>query len=173
MAKNRIAGHFPSEVAPGWETGFRDDIESLYCPPPSDLMVSFEDPIKYKLRKNLWAVVEELKQSEADRLERRIESLERAALSMRGSIYPIDSLIPGSMVVTKTIHAQVTFEEECYIARFVDANVNASGDSEIDAIEMLKDAIASTFLAFVENEHRLGVEPERQLAVLREFIRSE
>ena len=173
MAKNRIAGHLGSKVAPGWKIEYEDDYESLYCPPPSNLMVSLEEPIEYKLGKSLWAAVEELKQSEADRLERRIESLERAALSMRGSIYPIDSLIPGRVVVTKTIHAQVTFEEECYIARFVDANVNASGDSEIDAIEMLKDAIASTFLAFVDNEHRLGEEPERQLAVLREFIRSE
>ena len=172
MARNRIASHLGRGVALGWAFDVEEDFQSLYCPRTSDLMVPLEDPAERKLRKNLRAAVEELRQSENERIERRIESLERAALSMRGVIYPIDSLIPGRVIVKKTIHAQVVYEDECYIARFVDANINASGESELDAVEMLKDAIAGAFLAFSEKEHLLGREPARQLAVLREFVRS-
>ena len=172
MAKNRIARHVDPSVTPGWDEGYTEEHLSLYCPRPSDPMAPPEEPIEQKGRKPLWAAVAELRQSEIEHLEKRIEFLEQAALSMRGSIYPIDSLIPSELEIKRTIHAQVTYEDESYLACFVDANINASGESELDAIEMLKARIATTFRNFAENEDRLGREPTRQLAVLREFVRS-
>ena len=168
MPKNRIAEYLDPEVMLVWGKEPRDEFEPFECYPIIDPMLPLE-PVESRHGKDLWDAVADLRRWE---LERRIEALEHAALSMRGVIYPIDSLIPGQVLVEKTIHAQVIYEDGCHIASFVDANINASGESELDAIEMLKDAIASTFLAFSEKEHLLGHEPTRQLAVLREFVRS-
>ena len=57
------------------------------------------------------------------------------------------------------------------MASFVDANMNASGETQLDAIEMLKDVIASSFRLFLSKPAVLGEEPKRQLAVLRHFVR--
>lgn len=165
MPKNRIAGHRLPQDAPAWGKESKDDIDFLDWP----LVLDPRGAVEHGHEVDFWDAVGVWRRNE---LERRIDTLEYAALSMRGAIYPIDSLIPGRVIVEKTIHAQVIYEDGCHVATFVDANINASGESELDAIEMLKDAIASTFLAFSEREHILGDEPARQLAVLREFVRS-
>lgn len=87
-------------------------------------------------------------------------------------IIPIDSFAPKPLISLKTIHAVVAFDDGAYVASFLDANINSSGDSELVAVEMLKEMIASAFVLFEEEEDKLGVEPRRQLAVLREFIKS-
>ena len=58
-----------------------------------------------------------------------------------------------------------------YVASFADANVNASGENEVEALEFLKDSVISAYCVLSELEAELGEEPQRQLAVLREFIR--
>ena len=63
-------------------------------------------------------------------------------------------------------------EGESYVASFVDANVNASGETVNDAVDNLKDMM----VALLESlgslpKKRLGKGPARQLAVLRAFIR--
>jgi len=172
MAENRLTEYF--ECPPGWlEDAEKSDPTSTYCPQADDLMSGYEEPVYAESHKSLWTVVEQLKQSEVDRLERRIEHLEHAAIAFRGVIYPVNSILPGRLFVKKTIHAQVVYEDDSYIACFADANINASGVSEIDAVENLRDSIATAFLAFSENQDRLGREPTRQLSVLREFIRSD
>ena len=59
----------------------------------------------------------------------------------------------------------------CFVASFVDANINASGETQLEAVEMLKDMISSSFQLFLTREAVLGDEPKRQLAVLRHFVR--
>ena len=86
-------------------------------------------------------------------------------------IVPVDSFAPQAIESLRTIHAVVTFEDGAYVAAFVDANINGSGDSPLEAVEMLKEMIASAFLFYEQNEAQLGSEPQRQLAVLREFIK--
>ena len=58
------------------------------------------------------------------------------------------------------------------IASFFDANIHASGDTEEEAFRNLKSLILDTFDSLsAEPAHRLGPEPTRQLAVLRQFVR--
>ncbi len=58
-----------------------------------------------------------------------------------------------------------------FVARFPDANCNASGDSEEDAVENLNDIVAATMeLLSSQPEDHLGRASKRQLAVLRECV---
>ncbi len=99
----------------------------------------------------------------------RVEALEQR-INQRSVIVPIQDLEPSPVDVKQPIFAVVQEEDGVYVASFVDANMNASGESQLDAVEMLKDVIASSFQLFLNKEAVLGEEPQRQLAVLRRFL---
>jgi hypothetical protein len=109
-----------------------------------------------------------------ENLERGLEDLKARTAQMqqsRPTIVPIQSLEPAPLAVTKTILAVVQQEDETFIASFFDANINASGETQLEAVEMLKDMIASTFRLLTKKETVLGEGPKKQLAVLRQFVR--
>lgn len=68
----------------------------------------------------------------------------------------------------------LTIEEEEgeFLARFEEANIAMSGDTEKEAIENVLADILDTFILFSREETNLGPEPARQLSVLRRHIRS-
>jgi len=84
---------------------------------------------------------------------------------------PIRSLGSRPLEVIQPIPAIVQEEDEVFIASFVEGNINASGENQLDAVEMLKDMIASSFRLLVRKESVLGEEPRRQLGILRRFVR--
>lgn len=86
-------------------------------------------------------------------------------------ITTIASLAPHPFQVLQPIYVVIRKDDEAYVASFADANVNASGETEQEAYEILKDSLVSAFCVLSDNESDLGLEPQRQLAVLREFIR--
>lgn len=88
-------------------------------------------------------------------------------------IAPISSLAPHPVELIKPIHAVVRFTDGAYVASFMDANINGSGESELEAFEMLKEMIVDLFEFMTDNEGTLGDEPRRQLTVLRQFLRGE
>ena len=47
--------------------------------------------------------------------------------------------------MVRPILAVVQKEDGVFVASFVDANINASGESQLDAVEMLQNMVASTF----------------------------
>ena len=79
----------------------------------------------------------------------RVEALEQR-INQRSVIVPIQDLEPSPVDVKQPIFAVVQEEDGVYVASFVDANMNASGESQLDAVEMLKDVIASSFSTFLE-----------------------
>jgi predicted RNase H-like HicB family nuclease len=85
---------------------------------------------------------------------------------------PVTTLGPRPFQVIRPIFAVVREDDGAFVAFFADANINASGDTRTEALEMLKDSLASRFRFFTEHEADLGDEPQRQLAVLREFLRA-
>ena len=103
-------------------------------------------------------------------LTERIEGIENR-LRGRSIVVPIQSLEPWPYDVIRPVQAVVQEEEGAFVASFFDANINASGESQLDAIEMLKDMLASSFRLLLAKESTLGEEPRRQLAVLKGFIR--
>lgn len=104
-------------------------------------------------------------------LEEEVENI-HDQLNRRSVIVPIQSFEPFEFEVTKPILAVVQEEDGVFIASFFDANINASGESQLDAIEMLKDMIVSSYQILETNEKILSTEPQRQLAILRNFIRA-
>ncbi len=61
---------------------------------------------------------------------------------------------------------------EGFTASFFDVNIHASGDTEEEAFRNLKSLLLDVFDSLLaESPEKLGPEPKRQLAVLREFIR--
>jgi predicted RNase H-like HicB family nuclease len=99
----------------------------------------------------------------------RVDALEQR-INQRSVIVPIQDLGPSPVEVKQPIFAVVQEEDGVFVASFVDANMNASGETQLEAVKMLKDVIASSFQLFVNKETVLGEEPQRQLAVLRRFV---
>ncbi len=80
-------------------------------------------------------------------------------------------LAPASVVLLRPIPVTVQQEDGVYAASFEDANVNASGETLNDALDMLKEMIAFTYEEYSEKEAVLGIGPQKQLAALRRFVR--
>jgi hypothetical protein len=91
----------------------------------------------------------------------------------RGFIVPITTFAPLAYECIRDIPVAVKkVDEEQFIATFYDAGISASGDTDSEAIENLKDQIVSTFELFASKKPEvLGPFPSRQLAVLRTVIR--
>lgn len=96
----------------------------------------------------------------------------RARISAGPTLVPIQTLAPHPVEVIKHILAVVQPENGAWIASWSEANVNAGGESELEALDMLKDAIASTFRLFCEQEANLGDDLAKRLAIMREFLRA-
>lgn len=66
---------------------------------------------------------------------------------------------------------EIGTETDNFVARFPDAGISASGDTSAEAVENLKDILVAKFLHFSELPiSKLGTEPTRQLATLKQFI---
>src|SRR5947209_4931943 len=81
-------------------------------------------------------------------LQERLSLLEAKVngLSKAGSfIVPITTLAPAPFDVLNEIKVVVQCTDEDFLASFFDANVNASGCNEVDAVENLKDILISRF----------------------------
>ena len=84
---------------------------------------------------------------------------------------PITTFAPEPYDLLRQIVVVIHPNESGYTAGFFDANIHASGDTDEEALRNLKSLILDTFDALsMEPPDRLGPEPKRQLAVLREFI---
>ena len=116
-------------------------------------------------------------------LEEQISSLRSELLELKGSLelrpaalrVPIQSLDPEPFDVLAPMEAVIRpGDDGGFLATFFDANVNASGETEAEAFENLKDMLVATLeeLSALGSE-QLGPEPARQLAVLRRFIRAQ
>ena len=62
-------------------------------------------------------------------------------------------------------------DPEGFEASFTEANISWVGDTTLEALNGLKAEILNTLEDYELHQDRLGPEPERQLAVLRSYIR--
>jgi len=102
-----------------------------------------------------------------------IEELLKEAADSRTFTAPITTFAPLPYECIRDIPAVVKkVDAEQFIATFYDAGISASGDTDSEAIENLKDQIVSTFELFESKKPEiLGPFPSRQLAILRTVIR--
>jgi hypothetical protein len=82
----------------------------------------------------------------------------------------IASLAAEHLVLRRPIPVVIEEDDGVFVASFLDANINASGDTLQDAYEALKEFIASRFRLLERHIAELGNEPMRQLTVLRDFM---
>jgi hypothetical protein len=85
----------------------------------------------------------------------------------------IATFAPEPYEVLRPIPVLVRPEGEEFVASFVEANVNASGETQQEAFESLKALVLDVFDSLRSHPaEKLGPEPARRLAVLRDFIRA-
>jgi len=108
-------------------------------------------------------------QTEIRLLEARLSSVQKQA----SLTVPIQSFSPEPVELVKPLNVVVQRADEDFTASFFDANINASGETEEEAVSNLKDMIVATFelLSRSLSAHQLGPGPRKQLGVLSQFLK--
>jgi predicted RNase H-like HicB family nuclease len=139
-----------SVPTPAWEERFQEAVSTL-----KELLVS-----AHKTEKLTRAV---------ERLRGKLKTLEEQPPSL---IVPVTTFAPEPFDLLQPIQVVVQPSDGEYVASFFDANVNASGCTETEAVANVKDVLLGLF------EHlsslpakRLGPGPAKQLAVLKTVVR--
>ena len=111
-----------------------------------------------------------------DNLERKLEAAQlriEQLESRRLSHVRLQTFAPEPFEMLKEIEVAIEFNgDDDFLASFTDANVNASGCNEAEAIDNLKDNILSAF-EYLDPlpSVKLAKPLQKQIAVLREFVR--
>ncbi len=106
------------------------------------------------------------------KLERDVKTLKARSAKSQSVSFTITTFAPHPIKVIKPIIVTVQPSNGRFVASFVDANINASGDTDVEAVAALKDYMSSYF-RLLDGMHpkQLGPGPKRQVVVLREFIK--
>ena len=101
-------------------------------------------------------------------LARQVNALKEHTVSTAATI---NTLATFALTVKKPIPIIIQGSGEDFIASFLDANISATGDTTQEAFHNLCDILSAKFSLFESlPSNKLGKEPARQLAVMREFI---
>jgi hypothetical protein len=99
--------------------------------------------------------------------ERRIRRIE----TTQTRVVPINTFEPEKYELLKPILVSVFPVDEEFEAGWYDANIHTSGENEEEAVNNLKSLILDYFDSLSkEPEEKLGIEPKRQLAIIKAFI---
>ena len=173
LAVLRGEPHFAK--GPRWE----EPNEEHVCSP-----FEHEEQEKANWQQSLHAAIGSLLRAMEDRreeldrmrgMDRRLAQLEVQVreLSKAGSfIVPITTLAPEPYELLKEIKVVVQKSDDEFVASFFDANVNASGCNETQAVDNLKELLVSRF-SYLDTlpKAKLGPAPAKQIAILRTFIK--
>ena len=87
-------------------------------------------------------------------------------------VVPVTSFEPAPFDILQEIKVVVRASDDEYTATFFDANVNAGGCTEVEAVENLKDILVSRF-EYLDKQPADKLSPPltKQIAVLRKFMR--
>ena len=104
-------------------------------------------------------------------LQEEVQSLKRQPQDDRTFSVIIASLTPEPFALKRDIPVLIRHDDDSYIATFVDANINASGDTLHGAVDNLKDLLVALFQRLSQEPKRsLGKQLLKQLAILQEFV---
>ena len=100
----------------------------------------------------------------------RLAAIEDAAILGTFTLH-VETFAPEPYKMKRPIPLSLQRRADGYIASFVEANVNSSGDTQQEALANVKELILDAFDSLSSlPPSTLGPGPTRQLAVLREFI---
>lgn len=107
---------------------------------------------------------------EVSELTARIERLEASAPAVAVTFF-VETFVPEPYTVKRPIPVVVQPRGDGYVASFVAANVNSSGDTQYEAYANVRELLLDVF----DNlrslpASKLGPGPSRQILVLRDYI---
>lgn len=153
FSRGEAKPHVSHAFSPDWANVVPDLIVKLV----SDVA----EKKKMELRFNLLEIL-------TNDFQTRLHKLE----SVQTKIVPINTFAPEPYELLKTFLVSVNSVEGGFEAGWYDANIHTSGDNEEEAVANLKSLILDFFESFSkEQPDNLGVEPKRQLAVIKTFIK--
>jgi len=110
---------------------------------------------------------------QALRLNRLEEAVRELSERIDAITVQISTFAPEPHEVIRSIPILIRPAGDDFVASFVEANVNASGDTQQEAFEDVKSLILDVFDSLRSHPpEKLGPESARRLAVLRDFIRA-
>ena len=105
------------------------------------------------------------------RRRRRFGTARSLATETSPLTVPVTTLAPEPFELLREMPVVVQSVGDDFVARFFDANIGASGDTQQEAVSNLKSLVMDIFEDLEDEQpERLGPEPSRRLAVLRAFI---
>ena len=84
-------------------------------------------------------------------------------------VVPMITLEPEPYELVQTVPVVVQRVDDQFVASFFDANINASGETQQDAVANLKDVMLALYLR-LRNVKNLAKGPARQRAILQSLI---
>jgi len=108
-------------------------------------------------------------------LEGEIASLKERVAAVEAQkplIVPVESLAPEPYEVIRPFHVILQPAGDEYLATFFDASISATGGTQREAVENLKDLVVTAFNMLTRHKQsELGPGPLHQINVLKQFIR--
>lgn len=104
-------------------------------------------------------------------ISRLVDLRSRIETSAVGIPVPIGTFAPEPYDLIREMTGVLQPTPDGFMASFFDANIHASGETEDEAIQHLKSLILDMFDSLSdERPENLGVEPRRQIDVLRKYL---
>jgi predicted RNase H-like HicB family nuclease len=140
-----------------------------------------EDPMDASESSDLPTIAEALELFRDQTLAGRLASIEKNLAQLSDAVehlssitsgwVPIHTLADESLRLNSAILATVISIEGGFLCEFPECNLSASGETQFEAIENLKDMIESAYTVLSEvPEKELGLVPRRQLEILSQLI---
>jgi hypothetical protein len=100
-----------------------------------------------------------------------VSTLQEQVAELHGLTIPLASLAPAPYRLKKPFSVVLAPYGDEYTATFYDADLSATGETKAEAIELLKDALVSSYELLADHgEDQLGPAMQKEWAVLQEFI---
>ena len=90
----------------------------------------------------------------------------------KSTVLPIQHISDPAVSLLRPFMVVLTDYGDGFLCEFPDCNVNASGDTQLEAINNFKDIVVAVFKRWSRDPaERLGPGPARQLEILENFLR--
>lgn len=136
----------------------------------SDWELLAQQAIEKLTQQELSKSIQDLRLDGIERELRQTMSRLRQMELGRPLLVPVESFAPEPYELVKPFHVVLETSDAEFIATFFDANISASGETDMEALSNLKDMILAVFEA-LQQEKDLGPGPSKQLSVLKQFIK--
>jgi hypothetical protein len=109
-------------------------------------------------------------------LEEASANLESALITLRNGrgsvVLSVQTLIPNTFRFRRPTDILIEYDGPAFVARLIEVNLSASGNSRQEAVNMLRVIIVETYRALIGTEREHWTEELRTRSILLELVRS-